>query len=111
MWLAVFSSVLSALACLLCVAAIRSAARNAYLLRELQGRVQDLPLSRLRSLETLCAEHSELLESLANRIKMQKVRNAANHVRENGAIPDPYRDPDGWRKAMNSKLQREKLGL
>lgn len=45
------------------------------------------------------------LEVLANRVKMMRVRTAANHVKDQPTEPDPYKDPEAWRKAMNLKLR------
>ena len=38
--------------------------------------------SKLRSIESLVTETSDALATLANRFKMQKVRNAATHVND-----------------------------
>jgi hypothetical protein len=65
----------------------------------------------VQSLQTSLEETQSALEHLANRVKMQRVRNATDHATGNGkaklgadGLPDPYTDPDGWRKAMNAKL-------
>lgn len=71
-------------------------------------------ISRVDSIDTKVEELGLTLSTLAQKYKMQKVRNAANHVAETGdagAMPDPYRDADGWRKAMNAKIARAKVGL
>jgi hypothetical protein len=52
------------------------------------------------------------LEVVANRVKMMKVRGAANHVREDrpSETPDPYKNPDAWRLWMNNQMARGKVG-
>ena len=96
-------------------------------LRELLERVtsceQSLSdLSKLYSsssssaLSTRLSECEESLTVLANRVKMQRVRTAANHADESNrknadGLPDPYKDPDAWRNAVNSRLARGKFGL
>lgn len=101
-----FSFALSVTACFLSIGAVFLSVRTAALMRELQDQPQRLSESRLVSLETSLAEQADALQAVANRVKMQKVRNAANHVhdRDDKQTPDPYRDPDGWRKAMNKSL-------
>lgn len=109
-----FSLALAAAACLLAILACLCVARIAVRVRELQD-VQAVSASsspeslrlRVDSLTTQLEEVAVALGDLAQRVKMQKVRNAANHVRDE--MPDPYRDPDGWRRAMNSKLSRGKV--
>ena len=63
--------------------------------------------------ESLSARLNELEETvslLANRVKMMRVRNAVTHTdKSNGAAPDPYKDPNGWRAEMNRKLAFGKL--
>jgi len=112
MWLGIFS-VLSASSFILSILATFYAARNAIRLRELRATLRPLPLSRLQSLETSQAEMLAELQAIANRMKMRDVRAAANHVgRTSGpsADPDPYKDPDAWRKMMNTRLAQAKLG-
>lgn len=110
------SSVLSALSFILSIAACLSAARAATRVRALQDQLMPLPLSRLESLETSRDELIESVTDLANRYKMIRVRNATTHTdpdrpkRDAGGMPDPYKNPDEWRRAMNSKLGLGKLG-
>lgn len=94
-------------------AAILSSARLAAAVRELQDRLTPLPLSRLNSLQSSQEDLMQAVDALAQRVKMQKVRNAITHTdKTNGAgMPDPYRDPDGWRKAMNERLLKGRHGL
>lgn len=103
MW-PVFFNVLSVLGCFLSILAAISAAQSAIRVRELLDQLQVFPTSRLRLLETSLTETREGLEEVANRVKMMRVRNAANHTSEKSADPDPYRDPEAWRRAMNRKL-------
>jgi hypothetical protein len=100
----VFSYVCIAVSVAISVAAALSAARLAALVRDLQDQLAPLPISRLDSLERSIGELGSALQEVANRVKMQKVRNAANHVRENG-VPDPYAQPDEWRRYMNKQLR------
>lgn len=70
--------------------------------------------SRIASLsESLEATQVEL-ERLSNRVKMQRVRNVTEHSasgpRPPGDVPDPYTDPDAWRKHMSRKLAMQKVG-
>ena len=44
--------------------------------------------SKLRSIEQCQAENDDAMAQLANRVKMQRVRNAANHIRDQEPI-DP----------------------
>lgn len=106
----VISFVLSVSALALSVLSMTAAVRVAKAVQALPDELQVSNESRLKSLEACVAEQADALLAVANRVKMQKVRNAANHVADSG-LPDPYKDPDGWRKAMNSKLQKGKLGL
>jgi hypothetical protein len=109
-----FFNALSVLGFFLSIAAAFSAARSVTAARELRDRLNPLPLSRLQSLETSLADTQDALSEVANRVKMMRVRSSANHVREAkepNALPDPYKDPDGWRNAMNSRLSRVKVGL
>lgn len=106
------SSVLSALAFFLSIAAAFYSARSVTLARELRDRLSPFPESRLRSLETSQAELSDALTEVANRVKMMKVRGAVNHVRSDQAKsddPDPHKEPDRWREWMNSRLARARL--
>lgn len=103
MW-PVFSNVLSALACFLSILAVISAALSAIRVRELQDRKLHWPESRIKSLETSLTDTQDALEEVANRVKMMKVRSAARHVQEKASDPDPYTQPDEWRRAMNKRL-------
>lgn len=104
-----FSFALSVAACFLSLLAAFSAVRTAVALRELQDRWPHLSESRLDSLETSLAEQADALQAVANRVKMQRVRNAANHVGTTTAEPDPYKDPDAWRQAMNKRIAAQRI--
>lgn len=69
--------------------------------------------SRIASLETSQAEWTQLHEDLANRVKMMRVRNTTAGPRSSsdrqGDLPNPYTNPDEWRKAANAKLATAKL--
>jgi len=107
----VISNVLSVSACIGSILAMIYAVKAAKAVRELLERQPPLNESRLKSLETSLAEQADALLEVANRVKMQKVRNAASHVTSKplDAMPDPYTDPDGWRKAMNRKMATAKI--
>lgn len=108
------SSVLSATAFFLSIVATFCAARSVILARELREAVRCFPVSRLKSIETSLADTQDALTEVANRVKMQRVRSAANHVRqerEANTDPDPHREPDRWRDWMNSRLARAKLNV
>lgn len=102
-----FSSVLSAGAAILCLLAAISAALYA-------RRVVALPRAKLRSielriesLENSVSEWSQTVTDLANSLKMTRVRAASTHAskaRTDDGLPDPFTDPDGWRKAMNKRI-------
>jgi len=48
--------------------------------------------SRLRSIEASQAEQAETLTTLANRVKMQRVRTAINHVNDHASEPATIKD-------------------
>lgn len=104
MWLDI-SSVLSAAVAFLSAGAALSAARNAIRERESLRRQVDSCESLLRSLRISLDEQASTLETLANRVKMQRVRTAATHATSDSE-PDPYQNPDAWRKRMNAQLSQ-----
>lgn len=61
--------------------------------------------SQLQSLRDSIKEQAEALETLANRYKMQKVRNVIEHGRGSQGEPDARRDPEGWRAWKNHQLR------
>lgn len=98
------TAVLSLFCLLAALWCARSAARaqlSAERLRQSAGSLPPSVLSRLTDLEDAVA-------LLANKLKMSRVRAAATHAEK--SEPDPYTDPDGWRKMMNARIQRQKLG-
>jgi hypothetical protein len=105
-------SVLSVLAFFLSIAAVFFSARSATQVRELRDQLTPFDQSRMRLLETSLRETQDALEVVANRVKMMKVRGAANHVREDrpSETPDPYKNPDAWRLWMNNQMARGKVG-
>ena len=104
MWHAYFSAlsvVLSVSSLILSIFAARRAAR-----------VVALPAKQLRSLESAQQSNADQLEQLlehvtemTNSLKMQRVRAAAKHSSATRTeMPDPYKDPNGWRDAMNKRI-------
>jgi hypothetical protein len=64
----------------------------------------------LQLLERNLNDQQETMTELANRVKMMKVRSAVRHgSTDPDAMPDPYRDPDGWRNAMNRRIAAKRL--
>lgn len=104
-----FSIACSAIACLISLVAALSGVRTAARLRALQDQLLRLPVSKLESLAASQQELADTMEQLANRVKMQRVRTAANHVKDDGA-PDPHKDPERWRAWMNGRIARSKVG-
>lgn len=108
MWLGIFSA-LSVSLCILCALVAIYAARTATRAPEsLEQRLHSVELQQ-RSSTTSLTELSTELEALAQRVKMQRVRNATNHASRGNGAPDPYSDPDAWRQAMNRRLAFGKL--
>lgn len=110
MWLAI-SNALSASICILCLVLSVWNVRIAIREREsLVRRTRSLE-SSMDSVRLTIDEHSNALSEVANRVKMMKVRNAANHTQGSSGEPDPYRDPDLWRKTMNARIQKARVGI
>lgn len=69
------------------------------------------------SFELRIAEIEATLATVSNRVKMQRVRAAAGDTSaapaapKSSGLPDPYTQPDEWRKAVNARLARGKFGL
>lgn len=113
MW-TVFFVALSALLATGSMLAALSAVRIARAAAASAAASSRLPESALQSLRESIRELGDTQLELANRIKMMKVRNASSHTDDrpkNGALPDPYKDPDAWRAAVNAKLARQRVGL
>jgi len=62
-------------------------------------------LLRIESTENSLQETQATLAELANRVKMQKVRNAIGHVKRDNGEPDVATDPEGWRAWKNRQLR------
>lgn len=105
-----FFNALSVLACTLSFGALYSAVRVVIHVRELLAQRPPLSASRLQSLETSLSETQDTLKDLANKVKMQRVRTAIHHDTPQNDAPDPYKDPDAWRKQMNRNLIGRKIG-
>jgi type II secretory pathway component PulJ len=58
---------------------------------------------KLAAMEEQLAELTDVLDRLAARDKMRKVRAQVKGDRQD-TEPDPYRDPEGWKKAKRAKL-------
>lgn len=104
MWSVIFS-VSSVVIALLSLAVAFFAARIA-------SHARELPQARLRSVESrtesLVASLNDLqstMEVLANRVKMQRVRNFAMHAVKSDGEPDAATDPEGWRAWKNAQLR------
>jgi len=108
MWI-VFFSVLSAGSCILSIAAAIYAARIATRGPESQERKLHSVELQQDSLRTSLKDISIELEALAQRVKMQRVRNATNHATTGKSSPDAYTEPDRWRSEMNKRLAFGKL--
>lgn len=103
----VFFSALSVASAILCLAGAWFSVRYA-------RRVAELPRAKLRSielrtesLENSVSEWSQTVTDLANSQKMTRVRAASKHASSaptDDGLPDPFKDPDGWRKAMNKRI-------
>lgn len=68
--------------------------------------------SRIESLEGSVSEWSQLTTDVANSVKMMKVRRMTagpSSSAQADDFPDPYKDPDKWRAAMNRRIAASKL--
>lgn len=110
MWSGIFF-VSCVILCGLCALAAYSSARSAYHESDsLRRRLRSVELQSESNADSL-KETQAALEVVTNRVKMQRVRTAAEHVKGSSDEPDPWKDPDAWRKMMNSRIQRQKMGL
>jgi hypothetical protein len=102
-----FSTVAIVISLLLSLAGLLLVARVAGRVQELRDQFARLPVSRLESLAASQAELAETMETLANRVKMQRVRTAAMHATKlgSGGEPDARTDPEGWRAWKNAQLR------
>lgn len=108
--LAGFFNALSVVACILSCGALYSAVRVVILVQALLAAKPPLSASRIASIETSLSETQDTLKDLANKVKMQRVRTAIHHDTPQNDGPDPYKDPDAWRKQMNRNLLGRKPG-
>lgn len=103
----VFFFVLSAASATLSLAGAYFSVRYARRVAELpRAKLRSIEL-RIESLENSVLEWSQTVTDLANSQKMTRVRAASKHASSDqtkDGMPDPYRDPDGWRKAMNKRI-------
>jgi CRP-like cAMP-binding protein len=105
MW-TVISNVLIVSSLLVSLVAIFLAARSVVAVSELRQAWLVLRPLDSKSFETRLHEAESALSLLANRVKMQKVRNAITHVeRDKGGEPDAKSDPEAWRAWMNAQLR------
>lgn len=109
--LAGFFAALSAATSVACMTRAISAARDARAATGLPGRALSSLTSRIESLEGSRDDQATAMTDLANRLKMIRVRSAANHASRPDGEPDPYKDPDRWRTVMNERLSRTKSGV
>lgn len=108
--LAGFFAALSAAASVACLTRCISAARDAKAATGLPARALNSLTSRIESLEGSRDEQVTAMTDLANRLKMIRVRSAANHASKPDGDPDPYKEPERWRTVMNERLTRSKIG-
>jgi hypothetical protein len=109
MWLTFFCVLTAAISCASLTVSVFAARRAARALESPPIRQRSVEL-KLQSAEDLLAEHTQAITDLTNRLKMMKVRSASSHAtRSDNELPDPYRDPDGWRRAMNTRLAMNKV--
>jgi len=66
---------------------------------------QDSIESRMRLLAASVEEHAEALETLAESIRMSRVRRKANNHAGSSGEPDARTDPEAWRNWMNQQLR------
>lgn len=107
-------SALTVVICALCVVMSARFARSAAPGTASLAKRLHLAESQIGYLQESLKLTAAELEHLAQRVKMQRVRNATDHSiksKSDGDAPDPYKDPEGWRKMMNSKLAKQKIGV
>ena len=111
MWNAIFS-VLSVILCSCCLIGCVFVAQRARQNSGPQAAQIRSATSRIASLSESVEALQLELERLSNRVKMQRVRNVTEHgLRPSGEDPDPYRNPNEWRAAMNKKLALQRHGV
>lgn len=95
---------------ILAVVYLRSA-RTAEATTALQARLKSSGLSRIESCELRIDELAQAIGDVANRVKMQRVRNAANHVDDNPSskLDKLKENPEAWRAEMNRRIAGKQL--
>jgi uncharacterized coiled-coil protein SlyX len=89
--------------------AVSRVAKRAALAPEwLQKRVASQE-SSIQLLTSSLDEQRELLTALANKVKMQRVRNVVAHNAGSPDEPNPYTNPDEWRSMMNKRLAQARV--
>jgi len=105
MW-TVISIVLTVIALLCSSLALFWSVRSVIHGRELRRSWQACKPLQNELLDTRLTECEESIRLLANRVKMQKVRNAITHAdRDKGGEPDAQSNPEAWRAWKNSQLR------
>jgi len=114
LWIAIFcvsSAILAACSLVGCVLVVRNAVADA----ESKARALRSVPSRIESLQESVDGLQTELERLANKVKMQRVRNVTEHQptarSRPGDEPDPYKNPDEWRTWINDKMARNRHGI
>ena len=113
MWTGIFFA-LSVTVCIVCSAVSLSAVRLATRASESARRRLSSCESRVELLEDSHKQALTLMADLANRLKMTRVRAANAHSVPNpdaSIAPDPYKDPEAWRKMMNRRMAEAKTGM
>lgn len=96
-----FFALAASIACLSAAIGLFAAARAVKVSASLRHKQRSLEL-QMQSQQQLAEEMQSALTDVTNRVKMMRVRNAANHVGNGKA--DPYSNPDAWRREMNKTL-------
>jgi biopolymer transport protein ExbB/TolQ len=109
MWI-VTGCVLSAVISVFCLIGCIWSVRNAEAALESLQAKQHFLASQCGLLQRSQNDQAEALTELANKLKMMRVRASTRASETTSDLPDPYRDPDGWRKAMTSKMAQAKVG-
>jgi len=109
-WIVTFSALAAILSagCLMgCVVLVQTAGRER---ESLHVRVRSCE-SRTESLVHSLNDIQNTMEVLANRVKMQRVRNSALHaLGSTGGEPDVRTDPEAWRAWKNAQLRAPRSG-
>lgn len=104
MWLSIFYA-LTVILCSLCLIGCIFVAQNATRESEsVRRRLRSLEL-RTESAERSLEEWTQTTTDIVNRVKMMKVRGAANHSSGARGEPDAKSDPEAWRAWKNQQLR------